>query len=385
MKDISIYFNPLTEVEQVSDKGCLANVIERHTTENFPELKNKGVAIIYVPEYRRSNYTAETSNDDFRNFLGQLYEGVNWKCTIYDLGTIAPGKDIKDTYYALSQVVEQLVKARITPIVIGGGQDLTLSMYQAYEKLEQLINITGIDAKLDLGNVEEEPFENGWLSHILLHKPCYLFNYSNLGAQSHFIKHTEFELFEKLYFDVFRLGSLTENLKLVEPILRNTDIASFDLSAIRSSDFSGKHYLSPNGFFGQEACQLMRYAGISDKLTAMGLFNYYSEGISPASQALIAQLIWYFIDGYANRKGDFPIGSKKSYKKYRVNFDEPEQEIIFNKSDKSGRWWMEVPYPNTASSKYQRHHLVPCSYEEYQEAMKGEIPDLWWKTYQKLG
>ena len=35
--------------------------------------------------------------------------------------------------------------------------------------------------------------------------------------------------------------------------------------------------------------------------------------------------------------------------------------------------------------KYARHHLVPCDMNDYERAMKNEIPDLWWKTYQKLG
>jgi hypothetical protein len=45
---------------------------------------------------------------------------------------------------------------------------------------------------------------------------------------------------------------------------------------------------------------------------------------------------------------------------------------------------MEVPYSISNASKYQRHQLVPCSIGDYEMAMKGELPDLWWKTYLKL-
>ena len=44
---------------------------------------------------------------------------------------------------------------------------------------------------------------------------------------------------------------------------------------------------------------------------------------------------------------------------------------------------MQVPYPS-GISKNERYHLVPCSYADYQAAVSGEMPDLWWRTYQKL-
>ena len=165
--------------------------------------------------------------------------------------------------------------------------------------------------------------------------------------------------------------------------MRNSDIVSVDITSIRASELQNNNYTSPNGFFAHEMCRIMRYAGISDKLSSLGIFNYYSQNHSVTDE-LTAQLIWYFIEGYAQRKGDFPMGSKKTYTKFRVFMEELNEEIIFYKSDKSGRWWIEVPYPGRKEKKYIRHQMVPCSFDTYKEAMKGEIPDLWWKTYQKL-
>lgn len=385
MKDISIFFQPILNVSSSFTPESLGEFIEKHTDAGFPTIEKSSIALFYVPEYRNSNYSSTTASDNFREKLYDLFLGANWKNPIYDLGTILPGNSIEDTYHAVSQVSKELIKQKCIPVIIGGSQDLTYALYKAYEQLEQLINLTTIDSKLDLGEIEEGIHYNKWLSQIILHKPCYLFNYSNLGAQSHYISNNELALFEKLYFDVSRLGMLNENITLAEPVLRNTDILSFDLASLRASDFPGESYSSPNGFFGNEACRITRYAGISDKISSIGFFNYYPQKISETSNELLAQLIWYFIDGYQSRKGDFPIGSKKTYTKYRVFLEELNEEIIFSKSDKSGRWWMEVPYPSSKGVKYERHHLVPCTYEEYQEAMKGEIPNLWWKTYQKLG
>lgn len=388
MKDISIYFKSVDVIDQdqTFPEGTIGNKIETHTEGNFPELKKGGIAIIYVPEFRNGEERFhETSNDTFRNYLYTLFLGATWNTHLYDCGTILPGDAIEDTYFALSQVTAELIKHEIIPIVIGGTQDLTYAIYKGYEKLEQMINICSVDHKLDLGHPDEPIHKDGYLSYILTHRPCFLFNHANIGCQVPFVSKLELELFEKLYFDICRLGEFNSDFKKAEPHLRNADILSLDLQSIRSSDFRGKHYDSPNGFYAEQICQITKYAGISDKLTSFGIFNLFNEGNAPSTNHLVAQIIWYFIDGVSQRKGDFPIGSKKDYTKFSVNLDDFKDEIVFYKSDKSERWWMEVPYPPQEGVKYERHHLVPCDHMDYEKAMKNEVPNLWWKTYQKLG
>ena len=127
------------------------------------------------------------------------------------------------------------------------------------------------------------------------------------------------------------------------------------------------------------------YAGMSDKLSSFGLFEYRSAmdrlGVGAM---LLAQIIWYFVDGVAQRKGDFPKSSTRKYLKYTIHLNEDEHELIFYKSPKSDRWWVEVPYPDGRDTKYFRHLVVPCTYEDYQKASNGEMPDIWWQTFQKL-
>ncbi|PKR80553.1 arginase [Brumimicrobium salinarum] len=383
MKDISLYFQPVGNTEEKIEDS-LHTYINIYQEEEFPTLDKKGVAIFHVPEYRNDTHAKEKRyKNEFRNKLYRLFSGSNWEHTIYDLGNIAPGKHINDTFHAIETVCEELIKKEIIPIVVGGTHDLTNAIYNTYGKLEQLVNLTVVDHKIDLGDANQQVKSDGWLSHLLLQKPCYLFNFANIGLQGHYTSKNSLKLFEELYFDVTRLGDISSNITLAEPQLRNTDLLSFDLNSIRASDLQNENYSSPNGVFAHEACQIMRYAGISDKLTSVGVFNYFSEN-HQVTDELLAQLIWYFNEGYANRKGDFPIGSKKSYTKYRVFLEELNEEILFYKSDKSSRWWIEVPYPGTSKSKFLRHQMVPCDYNTYQEAMKGEIPDVWWKTYQKF-
>jgi hypothetical protein len=248
-----------------------------------------------------------------------------------------------------------------------------------------MINVMSIDHKLDLGEPDEEISKDAYVNKLLMHRPCFLFNYATLGFQTPLVKHAHLDLFNKLYFDAVRLGEFNADFKLAEPLLRNTDLLSIDLQSIRASDFGGKQFQQPNGFFNHEICQLAKYAGISDKLTAIGIFNCYLEGVSLKEHHQIAQIMWYFIDGVAQRYGDFPVGSKKAYTKFTVYFEKDAHEIVFYKSNISARWWMEVPYPPIDNVKFERHHMVPCNKEDYDFALVGEIPDLWWKTYQKLG
>jgi arginase family enzyme len=386
MKDISIYFSPLHRTEEQNTLK-IGGSVQRHTENGFPEIDKGGVAIIYVPEFRGDNELKgkEIYPESFRSYLNDLFIGQDWNMPIYDLGDILPGNDLNDTYFAVAQVVAELVKKKVVPIVVGGSQDLTIALYKGYEKLEQTINLCCVDHKLDLGDPETETHSDGFVSQLLLQRPCYLFNHANIGLQAPFASKAEFDLFDKLYFDICRLGEFNADFKKAEPHLRNSDILSVDFRSIRASELLNVNYASPNGFYADQMCQITKYAGISDKLTSFGIFNYLPEKNAGTTSFVVAQMIWYFMDGISQRKGDFPIGSKKDYLKFTVHLEEIKEDLIFYKSNRSERWWMEVPYPPKQGVKYERHHLVPCDKEDYELAMKSEIPNLWWKTYQKLG
>ncbi|MFM6933902.1 MAG: formimidoylglutamase [Flavobacteriales bacterium] len=380
MNDISIYFQALADSEQWSEQQ-LGNVIIKNQ-ESFPELEKNTCAIFYVPEFRGSERDNQQRSTTFRSALYGLHHEQSWKSSIYDLGDILPGNTLEDTYFAVTKVVAELVKNQIIPIVIGGSQDLTVAMYSGYEKLEQLVNICSVDHSLDLGTPDEEIHANGFLSQILLKRPCYLFNHANIGLQIPYASAKEFDLFEKLYFDICRLGEFNQDFTKAEPHLRNADIINIDFNSIKASETLNPQAI-PNGFYAEQICQIARYAGISDKVTSFGIFNF--ESISLLSDKLLAEMIWYFIQGVMSRKGDFPIGSKTEYTRFTVFLEESNREIIFYKSNKSARWWMEVPYPPQSGTRYERHHMVPCNKLDYDNAMNNEMPDLWWKTYQKLG
>jgi formiminoglutamase len=385
--DLNLYLEPLNLENSAFESGTLGNIIHLHNTKSgLPDLSNKNLALIGVKESRNSNHNTGCSEapDEVRKYLYPLFAG-NPEASIADLGNIVKGNTVSDTYFALTKVVAHLVSNNIIPLIIGGSQDLTFAIYRAYEEMEQTVNLVTVDPSFDLGDLDEEMTSKSFLSKIILHQPNFLFNYSNIGYQTYFVDQRVIDLMSKLYFDTYRLGQVRNNIEDVEPVVRNADILSFDISAVRFADAPGNNYSTPNGFYGEEACQITRYAGMSDKLTSIGFFEINPESdIRGTTSHLVAQMIWYFMEGYYNRKKDYPVGEKTDYLKYRVVIKDNKHELIFYKSNKSDRWWMDVPYPENKKIRFKRHHLVPCSYKDYQTACNDEMPDRWWITYQKL-
>ncbi|MEJ6980834.1 formimidoylglutamase [Pedobacter sp. P351] len=368
----------------------LGSQVEIHM-HSFPDIETQtfDIAIVGVLEDRNAlnNQGCALGPDYVREKFYSLFQGTN-TVRIVDLGNIKAGNTVSDTYFALKTVVAELIKKDIVPLIIGGGQDLTYAQYLAYESLEQKVDVVIIDPKFDLDDSARdtsiETTSTSYLNKILLHQPNYLFNFSNIGYQTYYVNQDSLRVMEKLFFDIHRLGEFSGNISTSEPIIRNANLLSFDIAAIRSSDGGGNANAGPNGFYGEDACQICRYAGMNDKLTSIGFYEFNPAYDTNGQTAmLLAQMIWYFVDGFYNRKKDFPLQPKSQYLIYRASLKDNSHELVFVKSKKTDRWWMQVPYP-VGTSKNERYHLIPCRYEDYQIAVSGEMPDLWWRTYQKL-
>ncbi|MGA9638008.1 formimidoylglutamase [Flavobacterium sp.] len=356
----------------------LGSKVVFHTKDQFPNIDKVAVAVIGVLDNRGDKKAIANVNLlPVRKELYSMFPG-NWDATIADLGDIAAGNTIEDTYFALRKVATTLIKNKVIPIIIGGSQDLTYALYRAYDELEQMVNLVSIDNQFDFGKDEESISASSYLTKIIVDEPNNLFNYCNIGYQTYYNSQEEIDLIEKLFFDGYRLGEMSSNIALAEPVFRDADIVSLDLNSIKSSDSGNFISFAPNGFNGKEICSLSRYAGISDKVSMFGLFNHNN---SNQEAVLIAQIIWYFIEGYHYRSNEYPFGSRENYIKFIVPLD--EEVLVFYKSDKTARWWIEIPFISNGSNKLKRNTLLPCSYEEYLGACNQELPERWWKAQRK--
>lgn len=349
------------------------------------DLTDKQIAIIGVPESRNATANPDTklAPDEIRRSLYRLYR---WKhnINIIDLGNLEPGETVEDTYQILAETLAFLIDNGITPIILGGSNDLAFANYKAYELLNKVVSIVSVDSRFDLGREDEPLKSNAYLNKIILEQPNYLLNYANIGYQTYLNSPESIELMDKLFFESYRVGMLRQDVSEVEPIVRNAEMLSLDISAIRQTEAPGNPNSSANGFYGEEICQVAMYAGVSDKLTSFGIYEYDPMlDYNTQTSQLISHIIWYFIEGYLNRKNDIFFKDKNSYTKYSVTVSETIEELVFYCSKKTGRWWVVVPVINIEKGTQQTYYL-PCSLNDYQTACDDRIPERWWRAYNKF-
>ncbi len=365
--------------------GQIGNYIFIYSDKEV-DLNDFNIAIIGVDEDRGSQENSGTCRAaDFvrEEFYKLFLPPTDREFKILDLGNVKHGETLRDTYFAIAGVVSELLVHKVIPVIIGGSHDLTYGQFLGYKSLQTLINLVVVDEKIDMmENPSKEMDASSYLMSIFTQTPNYLFNYSHIGYQTYLNDYKAVQTLESLNFDCHRLGLIRQNLEEVEPILRDADMLSIDVSAIRQADAPAHANASPNGFSGEELCQIARYAGLSDKLTSFGIFEM-NPGFDNNRQTsqLAAQMIWYFIEGFYSRVGDYPI-TINEHLKFTVHVNDADHELIFWKSRKTERWWMELPFGD--KKRFARQQLVPCSVRDYETACNHELPDRWMRVYTKL-
>lgn len=342
------------------------------------DLKGKKLALIGIEEPGEKT----SSSYEVRKYLYRL-KRAEYAEEVVDLGNFRFDYKPK-SYQTLGFVLSELINIGITPVIINGRQDITYAQYLAFTYLKRYVNLVSFDSKLDFNLHENEQIDgNNYLQNIFISEPSYLFHFTNIGYQSHFADTSILNFMEKLFFDMHRLGDARANINELEPELRSAHFVSWDISAIRQSDAPGTSHPSPNGLFGEEACLLSRYAGLSNNVKSIGFFEYLPKNdIAGQTAHLAAQMIWYFTDGFLARYDENPLDSRDEFLKFITNIQNNSYQIVFFKSKRTDRWWMEVPINEREFSG--SHHIVPCSYSDYITATREEIPERWWQAMKKL-
>lgn len=360
--------------------GSLLEHIHFNTTEKqIADLTVYDAVIIGITENRNNRFKGNENLPDLVRKKLYSLSSFGGKKKIIDLGNFVSGKSVEDTYIGLRDVIAFLLKENKIPILIGGSLYTAYACYLAYEYIKRNVSITAISPRVEL-ITHPDGLEETWLNKILNFRGEHFFNFSGLGYQSCMVTKQELDLAEKLNFDAYRLGTVRSNLRDTEPVLRDTDLLTFDISSIKQSDAPGCNFPSPNGFYSEEACQLSRYAGISDKLSCFGLFEINPEkDFHDQTIQLSAEIIWYFLEGFSQRRKEYPLNNPGKFIKYIVTLEGKGEDLVFYKSQETNRWWIEVP-----STKYNSSVMIACTYEDYQKASAQELPDRWWRTYQKI-
>ncbi|MAZ28195.1 MAG: arginase [Cytophagaceae bacterium] len=368
---------------QLFHSRCIGQNMRLHSAqEGVPSLEGARIAIIGVRENRGAVDVLDEKPDfsAIRKAFYQLFPG-NWSEILVDLGDIDAGDSLKDTFFAVRQITEFLFKQDIIPMFLGGCHDLVYAMYRAYDKLDQMVNLVNVDSRFDLGDSSLPMTNKSFVGKIIIDEPYNLFNYSSLGYQTFLNSQDEIDLMQRLYFDAYRLGTVTQDVKAVEPVVRDADIVTFDLAAIQGTDLGFMFEDVPNGLNGREACAIARYAGISDRVSSFGVFEYRLTPKPTAAASLIAQMLWYFVEGVNYRVNERLVDHLNEFLHYSVPVD--NEVLSFYKSEKTDRWWIEIPFIQGVNNKLKRHTLLPCTHQDYLNACNQEIPERWYKARMK--
>tara|TARA_B110000483_G_C18162021_1_gene529677 strand:- start:464 stop:1606 length:1143 start_codon:yes stop_codon:yes gene_type:complete len=331
-------------------------------------LKGFDIALIGLSESRKSSEVNKKYIDinSFRKEFYSLFCG-DWNVNIIDMGDVINGEDISDTYFALKTINESLLEKNIISFFIGGTQDLTFPLYQAFAKKGDYVNLTSIDNKFDFGQIKKDFDSSSYMSKIIMEKDNKLSHYCNLGFQTFLNSQEEIDLLEKLQFESHRLGKINKKIDLIEPSLRYTNLLSIDFRSVKASELNFIHNY-PNGFESSEICSIARYAGMSDRISCVGVFEVFQNSIS---SALLAQAVWYFIEGFSLRIIEDPKSENFKGKSYHMDLE--NHQIKFYQSDISQKWWFELIEEN--SNKLIDVSLYPCGHEDYLEACNDDISD----------
>ncbi|MBC7946970.1 MAG: formimidoylglutamase [Chitinophagaceae bacterium] len=371
---IADFLSPVN-IHQVSqDEGYKDGQVGKEITiylDEFPDLDDVQIVIVGCGEQRGSGiiHTSSHAPDLIRR---QFYSLYFWHTdiSIADIGNIRSGSLYTDSYAALKTVVQELIGEGKTVIILGGSHDLTLAQYSAYAENKKPIEASCVDALIDLNIDSPFPHEN-FLMEMLTGEPNYIRHYNHIGFQSYYVHPRMLETMDKLRFDCYRVGHVRENIDEMEPVIRNSHLVSFDITSIAHS-YAPANLISPNGLTGEEACTLMRYAGMSPNVNTIGIYGFnpsYDKEELTARQ--ISHMLWYVLDGRSRGRREAKLDEKDSFNEYHMAF--AEVDTTFLQSKKTGRWWMQLP----------DKRFIACSYKDYLLASSNEIPERWLRAQER--
>jgi len=387
MIDLKDYFDPVSidseDFENRTGISGFPHSVSVHTENtNLNDISKFRIAMFGVPEGRNAHGEGSARGPDrIRTELYKLTR-IPGKSRIIDLGNMKQGVTFNDTIAGLTDILSFLIGENIFPLIIGGSSALALAIDKALTENKIKYTLTAVDPRIDYVNEKKDPDSFNYLNTILHNHKSTFYHYINIGYQTYLNDQQVVNRFLKRKSELIRIGDVRKAIYLTEPLLRDSDAAIFDISAVRQSDAPGTTSPSPNGFYGEEICLLSRYAGISDNLKVFGLFDVNPDfDIRNQTSGLAAQIIWFFLEGFSQKQYETPelgAGNPGRFIKYHVRVTDLDDDLIFVKSNLTDRWWMELPTEN------DKFAYIACSHEDYLQANRNEVPERWMRGVERL-
>lgn len=335
-----------------TDKWQLGNLFSAEIPEN-------GIVLVFCSDYRGlKNGNAEIL--DYKKVRRELYHlsKLDFEVPICDLGDLISGKSHDDTHYILQEVLSMCHYKNTVPVVIGGSNDLGLSLFSALNFHQKDINYTQISNIISLKNEGETITEKNFLSKIVSSKSFTLKNYHHLGYQKHLNELDSVKLMKEVEFDIIRLAEMMNSTERTEPYFRRADLVTVNCDSVESIGDGFSVNPQVNGLNKREICAYMKEIGLSENLKSVGIFNFNAESEEFLNHQLLAQMIWHLIEGI-NIQKTHPL--ERLYETFWLLIE--EQQYAFKRDSFSNLWYF--------GDDEKVENLIPCAKWEYEEAKKG--------------
>ena len=113
-----------------------------------------------------------------------------------------------------------------------------------------------------------------------------------------------------------------------------------------------------NGLNRREICACMKEIGLGENLKSVGVFNYNAESKNLLNAQLLAQMLWYLIEGI-NIQKTHP--KERQYETFIVMME--EMNCVFKRDIFRGVWYF--------GDNDDIQKCIPCCVEDYENAKKG--------------
>jgi formiminoglutamase len=357
-------------LEAVDPAGWTTDGVPPVTVGNHVLFYQEGISDLSAVRLALVGIHAPTAN-----LIRQELYSLSWafdSLVMADLGNAR-----KEESEFLLPMLSELLQSGVFPLLLGSNPQQLVALYQALDARADYPNLVLVDERLPLTTSTSQLTTPAYLNAIVYRTPP-PFAMGLLGAQAHFLDAWQLKWMEEQSgLSCLRLGRAKAAMAETEPLIRDGDLLGFHLRAINGLEMPAQQPWSPSGFSLEEACQLCRYAGMSDKLRAFSLHGFSSSAaVNPTEQhrsaQAVAQMLWYFMEGFYHRKNDYPA-SVGGLTEYIVDLKDQDDKLVFWKSNKSGRWWLQAP--NQQLPQADRHRLIPCTYDDYLQACRDELSE----------
>ncbi|QCX53299.1 formimidoylglutamase [Elizabethkingia sp. JS20170427COW] len=324
------------------------------------EIVDGGIALIFCSDERGAGGDAFPKN--FTEVRKQLYalSRQDWEISVADLGNFISGSTVEDTHFALQELLTYCLKRHVVPVVIGGSCELSYSVFKAVNYLYKGLNYVQISNVIHLENTKDIIHEKNFLSRILTEKDNPIRQYHHLGFQKHLNEYDAIQLMKDVDFDIVRLADMMGSPERMEPYFRNADVVTLNCDAVESFTEAFSLHPQVNGLNRREVCRYSKEIGLSTNLKSVGIFNFQPKSRSLFNHQLLAQMIWYFLEG-VNIQRSHP--KERAFETYVVMIG--EHEVYFKRDTFSDLWYY--------GKEDEIDKCLPCSKWDYEQAKLGVL------------